>query len=104
MNQIIDHVTDQSPALSPTAIASSKSSRRSGQARCAIEPIAVDVDQAAALIGVSRSMFYALLDAGKIGPMGVKLGAKCHRFPLAELRAWAEAGMPSREQWQRLRG
>ena len=66
-----------------------------------IEPIALDIDQAAALIGVSRSMFYELMDAGKIGPMGVKFGPKCVRFPLAELRAWAEAGMPSREIWQR---
>jgi len=66
-----------------------------------IEPIALDIDQAAALIGISRSMFYELMDKGKIGPMGVKFGPKCIRFPLAELRAWAEAGMPSREIWQR---
>lgn len=66
-----------------------------------IEPIALDIDHAAALIGISRSMFYELMDAGKIGPMGVKFGPKCVRFPLAELRAWAEAGMPSREIWQR---
>ena len=68
-----------------------------------VEPLAINVDQAAGLIGVSRSMFYELMDAGTIGPMPVKFGPKCCRFPLAELRAWAEAGMPSREQWQKMR-
>ena len=68
----------------------------------AIEPIAVSPEQAAALLGLSRSMFYKQLEAGHIGPAGVRLG-KCIRFPLAELRAWAAAGMPPRHEWERLK-
>ena len=68
-----------------------------------IEPLAVDLDQAATLIGVSRSMFYELMKDGKIGPKPVQFGPRCCRFPLSELRAWAATGMPSREQWGRLR-
>ncbi|MBI1338079.1 MAG: helix-turn-helix domain-containing protein [Phycisphaera sp.] len=63
-----------------------------------IEPLAVDVTQAAALIGVSRSAFYKLVSAGRIGPRGVQLG-KHVRYPLAELREWAAAGMPPRHEW-----
>jgi excisionase family DNA binding protein len=64
----------------------------------AIEPLAVDATQAAALIGVSRGMFFKLVDAGRIGPAGVRLG-RCVRYPLPELRAWVEAGMPPRHEW-----
>jgi len=85
-------VIDDEPSTSKNAIRNADNQ---------IELIALNAKQAASLIGVSRSMFYELMDAGKIGPMGVKFGPKCVRFPLAELRAWAEAGMPSREIWQR---
>ena len=63
-----------------------------------LEPFAVDAAQAAALIGVSRSMFFKLVDAGRIGPTGVRLG-RCVRYPLPELRAWVAAGMPPRHEW-----
>ncbi len=68
-----------------------------------IEPLAVDVDQAATLIGVSRSAFYKLASAGLIGPAGVRLG-KHVRYPLVELREWAAAGMPPRHEWAALHG
>lgn len=67
-----------------------------------VEPLAVDAADAAALLGLSRSMFYKMAEAGQIGPSGVRLG-RCLRYPLAELRAWAAAGMPRREEWERLR-
>ena len=46
-------------------------------------------------------MFFKLADAGLIGPPGVRLG-RCVRYPLTELRAWAEAGMPPRHEWLKL--
>ena len=67
-----------------------------------IEPLAVDAEQAAGLLGLSRSMFYKMADAGQIGPMGRRFG-KCIRYSLTELRAWAAAGMPPRHEWQRIR-
>lgn len=69
----------------------------------AVEPVAVDPAQAAKLIGVSKSMFFKLVSAGRIGPAGVKLG-RCVRFSLSELRAWGEAGMPPRHEWAARQG
>ena len=63
-----------------------------------MEPLAVDSGQAARLLGLSRSMFYKMAEAGHIGPMGRRLG-KCVRYSVAELRAWAAAGMPPRHEW-----
>lgn len=65
-----------------------------------VEPLAVDSGQAARLLGLSRSMFYKMAEAGQIGPMGRRLG-KCVRYSVAELRAWAAAGMPPRHEWVR---
>ena len=47
----------------------------------AIEPLAGDAAQVAALIGISRGMCFKLVDAGRIGPAGVHLG-RCVRYPL----------------------
>jgi len=68
----------------------------------AIEPLAVDAEQAAVLLGMSRSMFYKMTEAGQIGPIGRRFG-KCVRYSLAELRSWSEAGMPPRHLWQAMR-
>jgi excisionase family DNA binding protein len=64
-----------------------------------LEPLAVDAREAAALLGLSRSMFYKMMEAGRIGPQGRRFG-KAVRFSVAELRAWAAAGMPPRHVWQ----
>ena len=66
--------------------------------RVSLPPVAVDAGEAAMMLGISRSMFYKLLDAGRIGPRGSRLG-RCLRFSVAEMTAWAEAGMPRREEW-----
>jgi hypothetical protein len=60
--------------------------------------LAVDVDRAAAMFQMSGRMWRKLSAAGRIGPVGSKLG-KLRRYPLTELAAWAEAGMPSRAEW-----
>ena len=79
----------------------SNNNQPSGCRIAAVEPLAVDTKQAATLLGLSRAMFYKMAEAGRIGPRGVRLG-KCVRFPLAELRAWAAAGMPPRHEWERM--
>ena len=63
-----------------------------------LEPLAVDAENASALLGMSRSMFYKMNESGQIGPMGRRFG-KCVRWSVAELRAWAAAGMPPRHEW-----
>ena len=74
----------------------------SGYPIAPLEPLAVDAQQAAKLLGLSRSMFYKMAEAGRIGPQGVQLG-KCKRYSLAELRAWTAAGMPRRELWEQMK-
>ena len=63
-----------------------------------LEPLAVDARDAAALLGLSRSMFYKMMETGRIGPRGCRFG-RALRFSVAELRAWAKAGMPPRQEW-----
>ncbi|MGA2322465.1 MAG: helix-turn-helix domain-containing protein [Sedimentisphaerales bacterium] len=71
-----------------------------------IEPLLIEISAAASLLGISRATFYAWLSAGKIGPVGIRLGDGNHAkplFSLVELRAWVSAGCPSREQWQAMK-
>jgi len=63
------------------------------------EPLVVDVEGAAALLGISQSHLFQLQRSGKFGPRGLKLG-RSRRFLVAELRAWCEAGAPSAAVWR----
>jgi len=62
----------------------------------------VTAKMAAGLLGISRAHFYRMHSAGKI-PLPVRLGG-CVRWRVDELLAWIEAGMPSRQRWQALKG
>ena len=63
------------------------------------DKILVDSETAAGMLSISKRHFLAQENSGKIGPMGVKLGAR-KLFCVSELQAWAAAGCPSREKWQ----
>jgi predicted DNA-binding transcriptional regulator AlpA len=54
--------------------------------------------QAAALLGVARSTFLSQHSAG-MTPRPVRIGRRT-LWIAAELRAWLEAGCPSRERWE----
>ena len=62
------------------------------------EPLLVDSKQAAAMLSIGRSHFYAMLSSGRIGPMSYKLGKRT-LYSVKELREWVEAGMPPRQKW-----
>ena len=64
-----------------------------------IEPALCDAEGAAAMLGISVSMFHRLKSGGRIGPRKISFGAKCSRYSVAELREWARAGAPARSQW-----
>ena len=70
-----------------------------GKVTAPVEPLAVGPETAGRLLGLSRSMFFKMVEAGRIGPMGQRFG-KCTRYSLTELREWAGAGMPPRHEWQ----
>jgi len=63
----------------------------------------ISAEEAAKRLGLSVSSFYQSLSAGRIGPMGVKIG-KRRLFDPEELAAWVKSGCPCRRQWMTLRG
>jgi excisionase family DNA binding protein len=65
-------------------------------------PLLVDAREAAALTGISRSHFLALNSSGRV-PQPVRLGRRT-LWRREELAAWIEAGCPSRDRWQALKG
>lgn len=58
-------------------------------------------EQSAAMFNVSTRHWLALRSAGKT-PKSVKLGASV-RWLRRELEAWADAGCPPLDEWERLR-
>lgn len=53
---------------------------------------------AAVLIGVGRSHFYALHSSGRLGPMPIKLGKRT-LWVRQELIDWTARRCPPREKW-----
>ena len=70
-----------------------------GTIQITLEPLAVNVEVAAKLIGVSRSHFLSMEKSGKIGPKPIEgMGKRC-LYCVDELRRWTAAGMPRRADW-----
>jgi len=65
--------------------------------------LAVDIADAARLLGISESHLFAMRRAGRWGPRPIKIGRSC-RFLVSELTAWAEAGCPCAAAWRRAKG
>jgi len=68
-----------------------------------IEPVLLNAEQTASMLGISRSKLYSMHSAGLL-PLPVSLGS-CVRWDREELREWLSAknpqtGMlPNRQQW-----
>jgi predicted DNA-binding transcriptional regulator AlpA len=63
-------------------------------------PVLLDCRQAAALLGVSRSQFWTLHNAGRV-PLPLRLSPRVVRWRSDELAAWVQAGCPNREIWEK---
>ncbi len=68
----------------------------------AMTPLAVNASGAAALCGVSRSMWLKLSSQGAV-PAPVRLGRRT-LWRVADLDAWLAAGCPSAERWREMSG
>lgn len=65
------------------------------------EPLLVDDDGAAAMLGVGTTFFRELLKEGRIGPAPVRLKKrKLHRVD--HLRRFVAEGLPDRKEWLRI--
>ncbi len=67
-----------------------------------IEPLLVSPDEAARLLGISRTTFYQFCSSGRIGPMAIKFGRRS-LFRLDELREWVASDCPPRVKWDAIR-
>ena len=56
---------------------------------------------AAAALSMSETQFRNQLAQGRIGPRELRFG-KSVRYCRAELEAWARAGCPKRQDWERM--
>jgi len=64
-------------------------------------PLLVDAREAARLCGLGMTLWYSLLSAGRI-PEPLRFG-RAVRWRVDELRAWLDAGAPSRDRWAAMR-
>lgn len=62
------------------------------------DPLTLDAAGAAALVGVSRSLWYSLLAQGRT-PVPLRLGRRT-LWRKEELTAWVRAGCPRQESWK----
>jgi excisionase family DNA binding protein len=61
-------------------------------------PLLVDVDEVARLLSISRTTVFKLINSDRmVAP--IRLG-RALRWNFEELRAWANAGCPSRYRWE----
>lgn len=58
----------------------------------------LSANDAAALLGIKRTLFYSLHSTGRLGPVPINLGRRT-LWRRRELEAWVAAGCPSREAW-----
>lgn len=63
-----------------------------------LEPILVNDENAASMLGIGVTMFRALIDDGTIGPTPICL-KKRKLHSVRALREWERLGMPPRREW-----
>jgi predicted DNA-binding transcriptional regulator AlpA len=67
----------------------------------ALRPLAVDADDAAKMLGISRATFDRLASADRL-PASIRFGERLPRWSVARLEKWLALGAPPREQFERL--
>jgi predicted DNA-binding transcriptional regulator AlpA len=65
-----------------------------------MERLLLSTEDAAEALSLSRSAFYSLHSAGKVGPLPIKLNRRT-LWSVRELDRWIDAGCPCRSEWQK---
>jgi len=65
-------------------------------------PLCIGAADAAAMLGISRALFYAMASDGRLGPLPLAFGRR-RVWRLAELQAWVanDPPCPPRAVWQK---
>ena len=69
-----------------------------GPAGGGVEPLLIGAQDAAELLGMGRTCFYAMESSGRIGPLPIRFGRKV-LWRRGELERWVESGCPPRARW-----
>jgi predicted DNA-binding transcriptional regulator AlpA len=64
--------------------------------------LALPAAEVAKLLGISERHLWAMHSTGRLGPRPIALG-RAKRWRIDELRAWLDAGAPSRDKWLAMR-
>jgi predicted DNA-binding transcriptional regulator AlpA len=91
----IDSVPISIVSQSPTP----STSLAPGVSTPAADPMLIAAKRFAELMAVSLATFNRMKAAGKL-PRPIELSRGCHRWRLAEVRAWIEAGCPPIREWE----
>jgi predicted DNA-binding transcriptional regulator AlpA len=73
------------------------------------EPVLLPISDLCCLLSISRSSFFSLKSAGRIGPVPVRLSSK-QLYLRSEIESWLLArdartgSLPTREQWLAMQG
>jgi predicted DNA-binding transcriptional regulator AlpA len=101
-----DDWKDTKAALTPAAVPETATRDPGPRIRpgrvLALEPLLLSAPEAAHLLSISEATFWRWDSSGELGPRGFKKGGR-RLWLLSELRAWTEAGMPRRTQWEAMR-
>jgi predicted DNA-binding transcriptional regulator AlpA len=65
-------------------------------------PLLLNAEETSGILGISRSNFYALLSAGRIGPAPIHLGKRV-LWKRSEIENWVQADCPVRQKWSILK-
>lgn len=68
----------------------------------ALEALLVGAKELARLLAISEATLLRRDAEGDLGPEGIKWGGR-RLWPVAEVREWVVAGMPSRDKWLALK-
>jgi len=66
-----------------------------------VESLLLSAEDSAEMLGIGRTLFYAMHSSGRLGPMPLKLGRRT-LWNREELESWVRAKCPAREDWQKL--
>jgi excisionase family DNA binding protein len=69
-----------------------------------VQPLLVDFPTAARLLGVGKSLLYAMHADGRLGPVPITSFGRRSLLRTAELKAWVAGGCEPRRRWLARRG